>query len=151
MSILDGSLRKAPDSLWWTGKAYLLAALLAQPQPPALALQVVVVDVHVHDGRHPREAVDHHPEQRLVGQTSDGRRVDRVDKQPHFPGLEDRRLAPLHDVGRSPHGIVKLTLRPAQCRDEHSPAPLPSASLSARNHQPCRLALPQILHELPGC
>ena len=51
-----------------------------------------------------------------------------------------------------PHqGIVRLTLRPAQCRDEHSPAPLPSASLSARNHQPCRLALPQILHELPGC
>ena len=25
------------------------------------------------------------------------------------------------------------------------------ASLSARHHQPCRLALPQILHELPGC
>ena len=48
-------------------------------------------------------------------------------------------------------GIVRLTLRPAQCRDEHSPAPLPSASLSARNHQLCRLALPQILHELPGC
>ena len=48
-------------------------------------------------------------------------------------------------------GIVRLTLRPAQCRDEHSPAPLPSTSLSARNHQPCRLALPQILHELPGC
>ena len=48
-------------------------------------------------------------------------------------------------------GIVKLTLRPAQCRDAHSPAPLPSASLSARHHQPCRLALPQILHELPGC
>ena len=46
---------------------------------------------------------------------------------------------------------VRLTLRRAQCRDEHSPAPLPSASLSARNHQPCRLALPQILHELPGC
>ena len=50
-----------------------------------------------------------------------------------------------------PYGIVKLTLRPAQCRDAHSPAPLPSTSLSARNHQPCRLALPQILHELPGC
>ena len=48
-------------------------------------------------------------------------------------------------------GIVKLTLRPAQCRDEHSPAPLPSASLSARHQQPCRLALPQIRHELPGC
>ena len=57
----------------------------------------------------------------------------------------DRTLAELQE------GIVKLTLRPAQCRDEHSPAPLPSASLSARNHQPCRLALPQILHELPGC
>ena len=53
--------------------------------------------------------------------------------------------------GEKRDGIVKLTLRPAQCRDEHSPAPLPSASLSARNHQPCRLALPQILHELPGC
>ena len=52
---------------------------------------------------------------------------------------------------RSLDGIVKLTLRPAQCRDEHSPAPLPSASLSARHHQPCRLALPQIRHELPGC
>ena len=51
----------------------------------------------------------------------------------------------------SQEGIVKLTLRPAQCRDAHSPAPLPSASLSARHHQPCRLALPQILHELPGC
>ena len=55
----------------------------------------------------------------------------------------------LHD--RTPQGIVRLTLRPAQCRDEHSPAPLPSASLSARHHQPCRLALPRILHELPGC
>ena len=54
-------------------------------------------------------------------------------------------------VDRYRKGIVRLTLRPAQCRDEHSPAPLPSASLSARNHQPCRLALPQILHELPGC
>ena len=53
--------------------------------------------------------------------------------------------------GLRPLGIVKLTLRPAQCRDAHSPAPLPSASLSARHHQPCRLALPQILHELPGC
>ena len=26
------------------------------------------------------------------------------------------------------NGIVRLTLRPAQCRDEHSPAPLPSDS-----------------------
>ena len=123
MSILDGSLRKAPDSLWWTGKAYLLAALLAQPQPPALALQVVVVDVHVHDGRHPREAVDHHPEQRLVAQTSDGRRVDRVDKQPHFPGLEDRRLAPLHDVGRSPHSGGRI---PRDHLTDHEPIEQPA-------------------------
>ena len=48
-------------------------------------------------------------------------------------------------------GFVRLTLRAAQYRDAHSTIPLPSASLSARNHQPCRLALPQILHELPGC
>ena len=47
-------------------------------------------------------------------------------------------------------GFVRLTLRAAQCRDAHSTIPLPSASLSARNHQPCRLALPQILHELPS-
>ena len=59
-----------------------------------------------------------------------------------------RHIRPRRHAG---YGIVKLTLRPAQCRDEHSPAPLPSASLSARYHQPCRLALPQILHELPGC
>ena len=58
---------------------------------------------------------------------------------------------PVADRSATLRGIVKLTFRPAQCRDEHSPAPLPSASLSARNHQPCRLALPQILHELPGC
>ena len=63
---------------------------------------------------------------------------------PELEGRLRRHLKPTN-------GIVKLTLRPAQCRDEHSPAPLPSASLSARNHQPCRLALPQILHELPGC
>ena len=55
----------------------------------------------------------------------------------------------LRNDGRE--GIVRLTLRPAQCRDEHLPAPLPSASLSARHHQPCRLALPQVLPELPGC
>ena len=36
------------------------------------------------------------------GGHGDGRR-DRVEEQPHFPGLEDRRLAPLHDMRRSPH------------------------------------------------
>ena len=77
---------------------------------------------------------------------------------PRFPlidddltgGADQARESSLADVEVSAQGIVKLTLRPAQCRDEHSPAPLPSASLSARHHQPCRLALPQILHELPG-
>ena len=65
--------------------------------------------------------------------------------------VDAQRVKPLHLRSLPAEGIVRLTLRPAQCRDEHSPAPLPSASLSARNHQPCRLALPQILHELPGC
>ena len=65
--------------------------------------------------------------------------------------INGRLMVPHADDDGSIEGIVKLTLRPAQCRDEHSPAPLPSASLSARNHQPCRLALPQILPELPGC
>ena len=48
-------------------------------------------------------------------------------------------------------GIVRLALRAGQCRDAPSTIPLPSASLSVRNHQPRRVVVPQILSELPGC
>jgi hypothetical protein len=35
----------------------LLAAFFVQPRPPALALRVIVLDVHVQRGRDPGEAV----------------------------------------------------------------------------------------------
>ena len=84
--------------------------------------------------------------ERLEGRTSGGEKGYLLDLQ-GWVGTDTSKFWGKAEA----EGIVRLTLRPAQCRDEHSPAPLPSASLSARNHQPCRLALPQILHELPGC
>ena len=46
----------------------VLAAFFMQPHPPALALLVIILDVHPHDGRDAREAVDHHGDQRAVAQ-----------------------------------------------------------------------------------
>ena len=46
----------------------VFAALSMEPQPPALALLVVVLDAHAHDGGDAREAVDHHAQQRAIAQ-----------------------------------------------------------------------------------
>ena len=56
----------------------VFTAFLLEPQPPALALLVVVLDAHADDGRDARKAVDHHAQQRAIAQASDGRRVDGV-------------------------------------------------------------------------
>jgi hypothetical protein len=46
----------------------MLAAFLVQPQPPALALLIIVVNVHAHHGRDAREAVDHNSKQGTIAQ-----------------------------------------------------------------------------------
>jgi len=38
-----------------------LAAFLVQPHPPALALRVIVLDIHVQGGRDPGKAIDSEP------------------------------------------------------------------------------------------
>ena len=81
----------------------VLTALFLEPQPPALALLVVVLNAHADDGRDARKAVDHHSQQSAVAQAAEGRRVDRVEQLPRFGWLEHRRLAGPDDVGRPAH------------------------------------------------
>ena len=44
----------------------VLPAFFLEPQPPALALLVVVLDAHPDDGRDACKAVDHHGQQRAI-------------------------------------------------------------------------------------
>ena len=81
----------------------VLAAFFLEPQPPALALLVVILDAHADDGRDAHKAVDHHGQQGAIAQASEGRRVDGVQQQPRFGGLQHRRLARPDDVGRPVH------------------------------------------------
>jgi hypothetical protein len=46
----------------------MLAAFFMEAQPPAFALLVVILDIHADEGRHAREAVDHHAEQGAIAQ-----------------------------------------------------------------------------------
>ena len=72
----------------------VFAAFFLEPQPPALALLVVVLHAHADDGRDARKAVDHHGQQGAIAQASEGRRVDHaLQQQPRFGGLQHRRLA----------------------------------------------------------
>src|SRR5271170_4848955 len=54
----------------------LLAAFLVKPHPPALALRVIVLDVHVQGGRDPGEAIYKESNQGAVAQPDDRRHVD---------------------------------------------------------------------------
>ncbi len=80
----------------------LLAAFFVQAYPPALALRVVVVDVHVQRGRDPGEAVDQQRDQRAVAQPDIGRDVDAVDQLARFVAVEDRRLFPFLTIWLGP-------------------------------------------------
>ena len=55
-----------------------LPALLVKPQPPSSPLPEVVLATHPHRRAHPREAVDHHAQQRPVPQPDPRPRVDPV-------------------------------------------------------------------------
>ena len=81
----------------------VLAAFFLEPQPPALALLVVVLHAHADDGRDTRKAVDHHAQQGAIAQAWEGRRVDGVQQQPRFGWLQHRRLTRPDDVGRPAH------------------------------------------------
>ena len=81
----------------------VLAAFFLEPQPPALALLVVILDAHADDGRDARKAVDHHGQQGAIAQAAEGRGVDGVEQLPRFGGLQHRRLAGPDDVGRPAH------------------------------------------------
>ena len=48
-------------------------------------------------------SVDHHGQQGAIAQAAEGRRVDGVQQQPRFGGLQHRRLARPDDVGRPAH------------------------------------------------
>ena len=73
-------------------------ALLVQPEPPAFAVAVVVLDSHVDHGGNAGEAVDHDADQGPISKSNDVRRVDAVEQDPGVLGRENRRLALLDDV-----------------------------------------------------
>ncbi len=75
-----------------------LAAFLVQPHPPALALGVVVLDLHGDHGADPGEGVGHDADQRAVAQADEGRAVDAFDQPAGLLFGQHRGLAAAHDV-----------------------------------------------------
>ena len=73
-------------------------ALLVQPEPPAFAVTIVVLDAHVDHGGDPGKAVDHDCDQGSISKSNDVRRVDAVQQDSCVLGREDWRLALLDDV-----------------------------------------------------
>jgi hypothetical protein len=100
----------------------MLAAFLVQPQPPALALLIIVVNVHAHHGRDAREAVDHNSKQGTIAQADQIRLFDcravaardrlnernAIEQQPGFIRRENRRLAFLNGIARTMHGRSRV-------------------------------------------
>ena len=81
-----------------------LAALLVEPEPPPALLPEVVLPPHADDRAHPREAVEHHRDERPVAQTRERARVDRLEEPAGFGRREHRRRALGDHVLRSPDG-----------------------------------------------
>ena len=81
-----------------------LPALLVEPQPAPAPLPEVVLPPHPQHRAHPREAVEHHREERPVPEPGQSARVDRLEELPRLRRREDRRRALGDDVLRPPHG-----------------------------------------------
>ena len=87
-----------------------LPALLVEPEPPPAPLLEVVLPPHPQDRAHPREAVEHHRQERLVPEPGQRARVDAVEELPGLGRREDRRRTLGDDVlrpadrGRGVHG-----------------------------------------------
>jgi hypothetical protein len=62
------------------GQLVKLPHLLVEPEPPTLAVLVVVRDPHVDDGADPGKGVNHDADERPVAQTDHGVGLDRVEK-----------------------------------------------------------------------
>ena len=80
------------------------AALLVQPEPPPALLPEVVLPPHADDRAHPREAVEHHRDERPVVPARERARVDRLEKPAGLGRREHRRRARRHHVRRPPDG-----------------------------------------------
>jgi hypothetical protein len=75
-----------------------------EPHPPALAVQVVVNDLHMDHGRDARERVAHEGDHRAVAEADDRIRLDRIEERPRLIGGENRRLATPHHELRTANG-----------------------------------------------
>jgi len=78
-----------------------LAAFLMQADPPALALGVVVLDVHGDDSADAGEGEGHDADQRPVAQPDHGRGVDAVQQPARLFGVQHRGLAGLDHMLRA--------------------------------------------------
>ena len=81
-----------------------LAALLVEPEPPPALLPEVVLPPHADDRAHPREAVEHHRDERPVAPARERARVDRLEEPAGLGRREHRCRALRDDVLRPPHG-----------------------------------------------
>ena len=75
-----------------------LAALFVEAQPPALALPVVVLDVHANHGADAGKGVDHGGEEGPVPEPRGPAEVDRVEQGSGLAGGKHGCLALLDDV-----------------------------------------------------
>ena len=95
---------------------------LVEPEPPPGVLPVVVLSPHPQDRAHPREAVEHHREERPVSEAGERARVDVIEELPRLGRGQDWRRALGDDVLRPPHrcrGVHREDLaddEPARCR-----------------------------------
>jgi hypothetical protein len=90
------------------GHLMALAAFLTQPDPPALALGVVVLDAHGDDGADTGEGEGHDADQRPVAQPDHGRDIDAVRQLACLFGVQHRGLAGLDDVLRAPDRVRRV-------------------------------------------
>ena len=110
------------------GDVVPLSALLVEPEPAPAPLPEVVLPPHPQHRAHPREAVEHHREQRPVPETGQRARVDRREELPRLRRREDRRRALGDDVLRPPDGRSGVH-REDLADDEPSP---PSMRIAAK-------------------
>ena len=80
-----------------------LPALLVEPEPPPAPLLEVVLPPHPQDRAYPREAVEHHREERPVSEAGQRARVDVLEELPRLGRGQNRGRALGDDVLRPPH------------------------------------------------
>jgi hypothetical protein len=103
------------------GHLVLLAAFLMQADPPALALGVVVLDVHMESSGDTSERVDQERDQRAIAQADDRARIDALQQLPCFVAIQNGRRAFLDHMLWTAHGGGRILAddladdQPAKC------------------------------------